>query len=113
MNKLLVWVVLLLTPFAGVRVLCVDAPAEVSTAGGEQLEGHSCQEICARIKGAPSGSNCVLSGAGESLVLVEGVAVLPAETRIAADSTRRRLEPALHDLYLTPLLARPSPPPRF
>jgi hypothetical protein len=112
MHKLLLWAVLALVPFAGIRVVCIDLPVEVSVPVEGQTEGHACKELCARVKAQGSGTNCVLSGGGASLLLMESVAVLPARTPLPFETVTARFDAELQDFYLAPLLARHSPPPK-
>jgi hypothetical protein len=112
LNKLLIWAVLALTPFAGVRVICLDSPPAAAAPADGQVDGHSCREICARIKQAPSGSACALSATGESLLVIDGIAVMPPETRIAARRVTFRSESERREVYSSPAIARPGPPPK-
>jgi hypothetical protein len=114
MRRLLIWSLLALAPFTGVRMVCVDRPVEskaVSAAAGD------CDEFCLRPTArAPQDAHgdidCVLLADGAVLMVVSGVAVLPAQPAISFIVEALPYELNVTDFYLSPTLSHDSPPPK-
>jgi hypothetical protein len=117
MRKLLICSLLALVPSTGVRMVCLD-PLPGTTASQPGDAQAACDEFCLR-RNAPgdkkaTGSNvgCLLLADGELLLMVSGIAVLPAVPTIEFDSPAPPVEDEDRNLYLPPALAQHSPPPK-
>lgn len=114
MRTLLIWSLLALTPFAGVRMVCVQRSADVPAVSGIDAD---CDQFCVRRgdrPGAPSRAtvDCVLFGDGLLLVTFAGVAVLPQPPATFESVAARPFALDVVNYYLSPLLSRDSPPPK-
>ena len=109
---------LVITPFSGIRVSCIDAPTDVSGRLSAPTEiGADCERLCplrqaSSTANTEGGSGCALSADVSSLSLFASIAVLgsPEPLQIPlvvpavyADSPR---------FYLEPDLAHLGPPPK-
>jgi hypothetical protein len=112
MCKLLIWALLVVVPVTSLRVVCMDAPAEVSVRESGGSETAHCREMCARIKAAASGSNCAVTAA--SLVLLEAalIGLPPVQPVLRVHHVAVLFNPDHSDAYLAPELNRQSPPPK-
>jgi hypothetical protein len=114
MRRLLIWSLLALAPFTGVRMVCVDRPSQarvVSESSGD------CDEFCLRPttrapQDAHDAMDCVLLADGAVLMVVSGVAVLPAQSAIKFIVEARPYELTVVDFYLSATLSHHSPPPK-
>jgi hypothetical protein len=125
MKTLLVCVLLTAVPFAGLRVVCLDAHAAGATrstvadaAGSTQAAAESeCDRICVK-HAAPQppptpGMTCLLiADPACAFIATAAVAVMPRDPVMPAADGAARVEPIPAGAYLPPILARRSPPPR-
>ena len=123
MRRLVLGTLLVLTPFAGIRVICVDSPLESSHPVARVEAVSDCERLCplhppssspdAESPGdTQSSSDCALSVDGATMSVVLSAAVprpqvaFPVSalaTVVVADSPR---------LYVEPALAHLGPPPK-
>ena len=114
MYKLLVWSLLAFVPFTGVRMVCLDRPAAMTS---QAYQGADCDRFCLRsdapVQDVRSGTvECMLLAECSLLAGVSTVAVLPGQTSITFDLPERKQALELPDYYLAPLLAHHTPPPK-
>ena len=122
MRTVLAWVLLLLVPSSGIRVVCFDdhpgtitkATADDEAAAAAERE---CERVCARRHAAPRpptpAQTCVLiPDPSCSFLASAGTAVMPHEPAGLSASAARPFEPAAADDYRGPLLPRSNPPPK-
>jgi hypothetical protein len=121
MRALLASILLIVLPFSGIRVICVDdaEEASVSAPGAEpemdQQAIEDCRRICAlhHPRPVPAEEDCAITVDPTSLTMLGGVAVLPAIDAAAAPfATPHVYFERLHG-YVEPGLAHLSPPPKF
>jgi hypothetical protein len=111
MRTILLWTLLVLLPFNGLWLVCVDRTPVAPVAAVAQ-DSAACRQACAVHRATAGGPICLLTADGTSWTIVLfGVAVLPpqAELRLAIVSTGFRPEPLAP--YAEPGLAHFSPPP--
>jgi hypothetical protein len=120
-RKLLASALLLFMPFAGMRVVCVDGPAD-ATGATEQAERGveaDCERLCPwhpAESGSPvhSGdrSDCAMTADGASFVVMAATSVLPAQALLQADMIASEAHFEAPQLYVEPGLSHLSPPPK-
>jgi hypothetical protein len=114
-RKLLIWAVLLLTPFTGVRVVCLDSPADVAEADSRLSPSQDCDEVCARPqKPRPKrgGFTCALKADTCSQLLTATVAVVPTDGSPGLQLVPTVFESPVGPQYVAPVLPLDSPPPK-
>ena len=114
MRRLLIWSLLVFTPFTGVRMICVDTPARTAATVDA---GADCEQFCLRQKArAPEGPHgdidCLLVAGGAVVMVVSGEAILPTPPAIRFVAEARPYELVVTDLYHSPALSLLSPPPK-
>jgi hypothetical protein len=114
LRKLLVSALLVVMPFSGMRVICLDPSAEASTAADQDEQSSDCDRICAlhRPIDSGTGSNCALTADPSSLVIIAGSAVLPWKQPMQLPTVVLLQHDDISQLYLEPGLARLNPPPK-
>ena len=132
MRTLVCGTLLIIMPFGGMRVTCVDAPpgASGSIASAETLS--DCERLCPLHKpsadpsvpsadpsvtaGTPSGtdtgSGCALSTDGASLSILGSVAILRPEEPLRVPVTVSAVPADGPRFYLDPTLTHLGPPPK-
>ena len=112
-RKLLIWAVLLLTPFTGVRVVCIDAPADVAET--RVTASPDCDEVCARPlkpQAKRGGFNCALKADACNQLLASTVAVVPASDAPVLQLVPTHVVSVAGPQYAAPALFPDSPPPK-
>ena len=112
-RRILIWAVLLITPFTGVRVVCLDAPADATVP--EIAASQDCDEWCPRPpKAQPKRGDvsCALKAGTCNQLLAATVAVVPA----CSSSSLQLIPTAVTSLdaaqYAAPVILPDSPPPK-
>lgn len=114
MRKLLLGTLLVIMPFSGLRVICVESPAGMSSASPRHEKGSNCERLCPlhQQSGTERGSDCALS-AGASLPSLFVSVALP----MPLDPPQVPLVVAhtyfdAPGFYLEPALTHLGPPPK-
>jgi len=115
MRSAILGVLIAIMPFGGMRVICVDGPADAPAAHATAAAADDCTTVCElhRADGSRDGERCALSTDAASTLVMGGVAVmrphmplpLPTVTRVAVLDPRVPL--------LDPDLPHVAPPPRL
>jgi len=111
-RKLLISALLLVIPFSGMRVICLErAPERGATV---HVAGEAdCDQICAVRPGTgANGSECALMADASALIVFAAAAVLPSQQPMRAPAAVLVEATEASDFYLEPGLAHLSPPPR-
>jgi hypothetical protein len=111
-RSLLTWLLLVIVPLSGIRMVCIDRPLMApSTAAGD------CDQFCLRAN-APEREvgttdvDCVLFAQCSLLVGVSSVAVLPVQSSIAFELGPHSDTIEVTHRYLAPILSHRTPPPK-
>jgi hypothetical protein len=112
-RKVLLWALVVVMPFGGMRVMCVEAPLAATTAA-VHAHDSDCERLCPlppAVANSGNGSDCAMTVDNSLIIMAAAVAVFPVQPPLAhatfvqhefADPSRR---------YLEPWLAQPNPPP--
>jgi hypothetical protein len=117
---------LLVLPFGGIRVICVEAPADPSGSAASQNEQplSDCERMCpfhppaetssvtAHSSDSGDGSDCALSSDGSGLSIVATVAVVRPHQPLQVPVTVSLVIAEAPQLYAEPALALLGPPPK-
>lgn len=112
-RKLLISALLLIMPFSGMRVICLEPAGEPSGLGDHAESGTDCDRICALHR--PDGgeqSSCALTADASALMMFACAAVLPSQQPMRAPVVVFVHDEDAPQLYLEPGLAQLSPPPK-
>ena len=122
LSRRLVPVLLLALPFSGVRVICVEAPAEAA-ANTEQSASvpatDDCERLCAlhhvsaTTPDSESGSHCALSTNPSCFDIFGSVAVFHAPQPYGVTLVATPVVERAAALYVEPSPSHPGPPPKF
>lgn len=112
-RKILVAALVFVTPFSGMRVICLDPPTNVSTSADDAEDRSDCERLCAvqRPNGSGSGSNCALTADGSLIVVGAATAVIPVQEPMRLPTVTRLDVSDIDQRYIEPALARLNPPP--
>ena len=111
-RRLLVCTLLAVMPFGGMRVICLDTPAESPTTAAH-ADGSDCDRLCVVHHPARSGdTDCSITADPSSMMVVGTVAVAPAADVLRAPSIIVYTCSEAPFLYLDPGLSHLSPPPK-
>lgn len=117
MRKFVPWALLLVLPFSGIRVICIDSPTDVSGSSARTEHGSDCERLCPLHESASNDSSendpdCSLSADASSLSVFASITIPRPQELLQitlravatyADSPR---------FYIEPGLAHLSPPPK-
>ena len=108
MTRNLVLIALLVVmPFSGMRVICVDAAAPTET-------GSDCERLCTRhhVSSTTNGSNCTLSTDSSSLIVFASTAAVGPEEPLSAPPVVSAVFTDSTQCCPEPELAHRVPPPK-
>lgn len=113
MKRRVALALLVVIPFSGMRVICVDQPTEAVATTAHIGSSDDCDRLCVIHHPANSGNdtNCSLSADASSLIVVAGIAVIPAEQTLGRPTVVPHTYIEAPQLYLEPGLAHRNPPP--
>jgi hypothetical protein len=130
MKTVLACALLALVPFTSLRMVCVDshvtsAPARVAGTSDATTAAAEAEDECARIcthrPAPPAAAPAPATSAGTCLLIPDpaceylttaAVAIMPRAPSLLIQYRAVRLDPPAADGYVSPVLARRSPPPR-
>ncbi len=125
MRKLVLAALLVVLPFSGMRVVCVDSPTPVSGSAASTETVVDCERLCplhppsdtpamtpGTRSGTETGSDCALSTDGASFSILATVAVLWPHESLEVPLAVSAVSAASPRFYLDPELAHVAPPPR-
>ena len=117
MRTLLVWLLLGIAPFTGVRLVCIEQP--LSQSGGIRVETEPhCDTFCPRpardrsLRSTMADMECLFLSNGTLLMVVGDIAVLPASPVVSFDPRPAATHREPYAGYLGPLLGPQPRPPR-
>lgn len=114
MRRLVLGTLLVIMPFGGVRVMCVDSPADMSRSSPRNEKDADCVRLCAlhQPSRTESGSDCALSAGASLPSLFASVAIpLPQEPPRGPLVVAHTYSNS-PGFYLEPALAHLGPPPK-
>ena len=114
-RRILIWAVLLITPLTGVRIVCIDAPADLTTSAPRVSASQDCDEWCARPpKPQPKRGNvsCALNADTCNQLLAATVAVVPAYSSPSVQLVPTTVASVDGPQYAAPVILPDSPPPK-
>lgn len=115
LRGVLLWALIAVMPFGGLRVMCVQAPLAAPSAAQHE-HGSDCERLCPLpepVARSAGGSECSLAVDNSLVVIAAAVATSPIEEAAPA------IVAAPHDfidhpsLYHAPGLPRTTPPPEL
>lgn len=123
MRKLVFGTLIVIMPFSGVRVICIDSPTDVSESTAHTEEMTDCERLCPLHppSGTPSrttpsstenGSDCALSTDGASLSIVASSAVPRPQEPLPVPLVSAPTYSEAPRFYSEPALAHLGPPPK-
>ena len=113
-RNILIWAVLLLSPFTGVRVVCIDAP-EIVAPDSQVAASEDCDEWCARPPKPQSKRgdvSCALNADTCNQLLTATVAVVPACSSPGVQLVPAAVVSVDGLTYAAPAVLPDSPPPK-
>jgi len=107
-RNLVLSALLVVMPFSGIRVICVDANAPADTRS-------DCEQLCARhhLSGTGSSSNCTLSTDSSSLIIFASTAAAGPEEPLCAPLVASAVFTDSTQCCPEPELAHRVPPPKL
>ena len=118
MKTLLVWALLALVPFSGVRMLCLDragigARVRPSAAAVRPEDAAACRKTCAlHAHPAPKPACVLVADAACAFLMGIAPAVVPVSPGLSIARMAARVELIPSDSYRSLVLSPPGPPPR-
>jgi len=125
MRTLALAALLVVLPFSGMRVICIDSPQDVSGSTGRAETVSDCERLCPlhrpsetapAVPAAPSGpeddSDCALSTDASSLSISASIAVQRPREPLQVPLVVSDAPAESHRFYLEPELAHLAPPPK-
>ena len=112
-RKVLLWALVAVMPFSGMRVMCVDAPLAATTPGG-QAHTSDCERLCPLPEAAArsgSESDCAMTVDSSLIIMAGAIAVFPVHQSLSAPAFVQYEAADRPTFYLEPGLAHPNPPP--
>lgn len=117
MRRFALGTLLVIMPFGGIRVMCVDSPRDVGLSSAPTETGANCERLCPlhqpSMTDTESSSDCALSADASSLNVFASIAALRPQGPLQEPSG---VAPTYADsprFYLEPELAHPGPPPKL
>lgn len=117
MRTLLVWLLLGIAPFTGVRLVCIERPLSQRGNTRAETEPH-CDTFCPRpargdrLRSSVANMECLFLADGTLLMVVADIAVLPAPPVVPFEPRPAAMHSEPHVGYLGPLLTPQPRPPR-
>jgi hypothetical protein len=121
MRRLAAGLVLVILPFSGVRVICVEVPADAAApqAPSQQADDISdCEHLCAlhhvtsSDADSGSGTRCALSADPSCFNLSGTLAIVPAYQPFTVSIVASAIAVDAPQFYLEPAVAHLGPPPK-
>ena len=109
---------LVVMPFSGMRVICLDAPTDVSGVNAPVETLSDCERLCPLHQPTDTSSSskkdegCALSADASSLIIFASTAVVRPQEPLQVPDVVSTVSPASPRSCVEPELARLDPPPK-